>query len=79
MLSNGICYFKVFDLTRLRTMSQAEEGNVPDCAADAHYGGIGHSHNIASNPGRGFVYVVGAVRGTNSEYTLCAGEIIYNI
>ena len=49
---------QVFDLTRLRTVS-----NPPELfTEDAHYDGFGASHNIAINEISGFAYVIGSNR-----------------
>lgn len=46
---------QVFDLTRLRTVTNAPEV----FTEDAHYGGFGHCHNIVINEDTGFAYAVG--------------------
>ncbi|GAB5473327.1 MAG: hypothetical protein Mars2KO_14260 [Maribacter sp.] len=50
---------QIFDLTRLRTIS-----NPPQTFdADASYDGFGNAHNIVINEDTGFAYVVGTDRG----------------
>ncbi|MDC8000999.1 choice-of-anchor B family protein [Aequorivita todarodis] len=46
---------QVFDLTRLRSVSNAPE----IFTEDAHYNGFGHCHNIVINEETGFAYAVG--------------------
>jgi choice-of-anchor B domain-containing protein len=46
---------QVFDLTRLRGITSAQEFTV-----DTLYGNVGDSHNIAINEDSGFAYIVGA-------------------
>jgi len=46
---------QVFDLTRLRNVSNPPE----TFTEDAHYGGFGHSHNIVINEETGFAYSTG--------------------
>ncbi len=46
---------QVFDLTRLRSVSNAPE----TFTEDAHYSGFGHCHNIVINEETGFAYAVG--------------------
>jgi choice-of-anchor B domain-containing protein len=59
---------QVFDLTRLRNV----QGAPTTFTADAHYGGVSNTHNIAINEEAGFAYLV----GTNE----CAGGLhIVNI
>ena len=49
---------QVFDLTRLRGVTQPQEWTV-----DNHIKGFGHAHNIALNEDTATVYVIGAWRG----------------
>jgi len=62
---------QVFDLTRLRGLSAdpSRRFNV-----DAHYPGVGNSHNIASNPETETVFIIGATR-SGSGITTCSGGI----
>ena len=46
---------QIFDLTRLRTVSNAPE----IFTADAHYTGFGSAHNVVINENSGYAYVVG--------------------
>ncbi len=46
---------QVFDLTRLRNVSNPPE----TFSEDAHYGGFGHCHNIVINEETGYAYAVG--------------------
>ncbi|MDN3722895.1 choice-of-anchor B family protein [Aequorivita sp. SDUM287046] len=46
---------QVFDLTRLRSVSNAPE----TFTEDAHYNGFGHCHNLVINEETGFAYAVG--------------------
>lgn len=47
---------QVFDLTRLRNVSNAPE----TFTADAHYTGFGNAHNIFINETSGYAYVIGS-------------------
>lgn len=59
---------QVFDLTRLRDVAPTQ-GPVT-FTEDAHYGRIGHSHNIAINEATGTAYIIG-----NRESEGCAGGL----
>ncbi len=47
---------QVFDLTRLRDVTNAPE----TFTNDAHYNGVGSAHNVVINEESGFAYIVGA-------------------
>ncbi len=47
---------QIFDLTHLREF----DGEPVDFKEDAHYGGVGSTHNIVINPETDFAYAVGA-------------------
>ncbi len=47
---------QVFDLTRLRDVTNAPE----TFTNDAHYNGVGSAHNVVINEASGFAYIVGA-------------------
>ena len=49
---------QVFDLTELRGLGPADGYQV--FAETAHYGGIGHSHNVAINEATAYAYIVGS-------------------
>ena len=53
---NGNHGMQVFDLTRLRNVSNAPE----TFTEDAHYSGFGSAHNIVINEESGYAYAVGA-------------------
>ena len=53
---NGNHGMQVFDLTRLRDVSNPPE----TFTEDAHYGGFGSAHNIVINEESGYAYAVGA-------------------
>jgi len=59
--NNGNHGVQIFDLTQLRTVTQATT-----FSETAHYGNIGSAHNIAINENTGYAYVVGGVSGTNT-------------
>ncbi len=58
---------KVFDLTRLRDVTEAPV----DFDADATYTGIASAHNLIINPESGFAFAVGASGGGNT----CGGGL----
>ena len=49
---------QIFDLTRLRNVSNAPETFAPD----AHYTGFGSAHNVVINEDSGYAYIVGTSR-----------------
>jgi len=59
---------QVFDLTRLRNVANPPE----TFTEDAHYGGFGHSHNIAINEDTGYAY-------SNGDNTFSGGAHFVNI
>jgi len=59
---------QIFDLTRLRGLTSMNY-----LEPDVHYNRVGNSHNIVANPESGYVYIVGATRG--SGYNLCRGGL----
>jgi choice-of-anchor B domain-containing protein len=62
---------QIFDLTRLRGLSADSSRRF---TRDAHYSGVGNSHNIASNPETNTVFIIGATR-TGNGITTCSGGI----
>lgn len=63
---NGNHGVQIFDLTQLRTVTQATT-----FSETAHYGGIGSAHNIVINEDTGYAYVVGGSSGLNR----CSGGL----
>ncbi|WP_248724815.1 choice-of-anchor B family protein [Seonamhaeicola sp. ML3] len=62
---------QVFDLTRLRTVT-----NPPEIfSVDTHFTGFGRAHNIVINESTGYAYIVGA----NRSSTFAGGPIFINI
>lgn len=64
--SNGNHGVQIFDLTELRSVTQATT-----FSETAHYGNIGSAHNIVINEETGYAYVVGGSSGLNS----CSGGL----
>ena len=64
--NNGNHGVQIFDLTQLRTVTEATE-----FSETAHYGNIGSSHNIVINEATGYAYVVGGASGANT----CGGGL----
>ena len=62
---------QVFDLTRLRSVTDAPLSFVPD----AHYTGFGSAHNIVINEASGYAYPV----GTDRNGTYRGGPLFINI
>ncbi len=63
---NGNHGVQIFDLTQLRTVTQATT-----FSETAHYGNIGSAHNIVINEETGYAYVVGGSSGLNR----CSGGL----
>ncbi|WP_338732535.1 choice-of-anchor B family protein [Mangrovimonas cancribranchiae] len=61
---------QVFDLTRLRNITQAQ-----DFTADTHFTDFGSAHNIVINEDSGYAYIV----GTSRSGTYAGGPLFINI
>ncbi|MBC8754400.1 choice-of-anchor B family protein [Kordia sp. YSTF-M3] len=66
---------QVFDLTRLRNVTNAPE----IFTADAWYDGFGSAHNIVINETSGFAYAVGAMTLDDSTFSFSGGPHFVNI
>ncbi|NMH86939.1 choice-of-anchor B family protein [Flavivirga algicola] len=62
---------QVFDLTRLRNVTNPPETFTPD----AHFTGFGSAHNVVINETSGYAYIV----GTNRAGTFAGGPLFINI
>jgi len=60
---------QVFDLTRLRGVRSPQTFR-----EDAHYAGVGNTHNLVINEETGFAYLVGSTRA-GEGYRLCSGGL----
>ena len=68
---------QVFDLTRLRNVTNAPE----TFTTDAYYTGFGRAHNIVINENTGFAYAVGArnISGNGPTFSFSGGAHFINI
>ena len=57
---------QIFDMRRLRGVTRL----IADAKPDAHYNGVGQSHNVVANPETKFIYMVGSRKG---DYNHCDG------